>query len=158
MKKLFIFIVMAALCHAVQAKTAEETINEIKAETGAMVVTFDKEMLKKQLGNDGDIPNEVLESVDNGTVLILEEMTDKKKDVFESKVDGLTSADGYEQLVSVFDDSDKVKILGRKDGDVIKELLIIVSDNEDCLIVLLNGNIKVEDLGKLVNDKTINVG
>lgn len=96
MKKLFIFIVMAALCHAVQAKTAEETINEIKAETGAMVVTFDKEMLKKQLGNDGDIPNEVLESVDNGTVLMLEEMTDKKKDVFESKVDGLTSADGYE--------------------------------------------------------------
>lgn len=58
----------------------------------------------------------------------------------------------------MFDDSDKVKILGRKDGDVIKELLIIVSDSEDCLIVLLNGNIKVEDLGKLVNDKTINVG
>ena len=158
MKKLFIFIIMAAICHVAQAKTAEEVINEIKTETGAMVLSFDKEMLKKQLGNEGDIPNEVLESVDNGTVLILEEMTGKKKDVFESKVAGLTSANGYEQLVSVFDDSDKVKILGRKDGDVIKELLVIVSDSEDCVILQLNGNIKVEDLGKLVNDKTINVG
>lgn len=158
MKKLFIFIIMAAICHVAQAKTAEEVINEIKTETDAMVVTFDKEMLKKQLGNDGGIPGAVLESVDNGTVLVLEGVTDKNKAVFDSKVAGLTSADGYEPLVSVFDDSDKVKILGRKDGDVIKELLIIVSDSEDCLIVLLNGNIKVEDLGKLVNDKTIKVG
>lgn len=77
--------------------------------------------------------------------------------LFNDKVAGLQADNSYEQIASVFDNESRVKILGKKDNDIIKELLIIVSNGGDGVFIKLSGNLKPEDLGKIVNEKTINI-
>lgn len=155
MKKLFILIAVALFCNAGFAKTVDDVINEIKATTGAQVISFDKDMLKQQLADDDDIPNEFFDSVDNGTVLLLSDVADDKMKVFNEKVAELLKDNIYEQMASVFDDESRVKILGKKDNDMIKELIIVVADGGDGVLIKLNGNISISDLGKIVNKDTI---
>ncbi len=157
MKKLLMFIAMAVFCTAGFAKTADEVINEIKAATNAQVISFDKEMLKLQFKGNDDIPKEFFDSVDEGMVLVLDGVPSDKMKLFNDKVAGLQADNSYEQIASVFDNESRVKILGKKDNDIIKELLIIVSDGGDGVFIKLSGNLKPEDLGKIVNEKTINI-
>ena len=76
-----------------------------------------------------------------------------KSDVFNNTTAELDPA--YEPIVTVFEDDDRVKVLGRAEGDVLKEVVVAVSDNEDCVMVCFTGSIPKDKIGQLVNDKTI---
>lgn len=154
MKKIFAFIMAAAFCLTGAAKTADEVINEIEKATSAQVVRFNKEMIAMQMGkSDKDDIKELLNYVDNGCVLIIEDSDKAKSDTFNNTVAGLDSV--YEPVVTVFDSDDRVKVLGRAEGDILKEVVVAVSDNEDCVMVYITGSIPKDKIGQLINNKTI---
>ena len=154
MEKILAFIVMAAFCLTGTAKTADEVIKEIEKSTGAQVIRFNKEMIAMQMGKTGNNElGEMLKDIDNGCVLIIENADKAKSDVFNNTTAELDPA--YEPIVTVFEDDDRVKVLGRAEGDVLKEVVVAVSDNEDCVKVCFTGSIPKDKIGQLVNDKTI---
>lgn len=154
MKKILAFIVMATFCLTGTAKTADEVIKEIEKATGAQVIRFNKEVLAMQMEKTDNTDLEgMLKDIDNGCVLIIENADKAKTDVFNNTVAGLDSA--YEPVVTVFDGDDRVKVLGRSEGETIKEVIVAVADKEDCVMVYFNGNIPKDKIGQLINDKTI---
>ena len=62
----------------------------------------------------------------------------------------------YEPLTTAFDGDHRVKVLGRAEGDSLKEIVVIVADGSDCVMVCFNGDIPKDKIGQLVNNKTIN--
>ena len=156
MKKILTLLVTAMFCLTATAKTAEEVISELEKATGAMVINFNKEMIASQIGKMGDSDLEqMLKQIDNGRVLVIKDADKAKTELFNSKTDELNSAT-YEPLTTVFDKDSRVKVLGRAEGDNLKEIVVTVTDGSDCVIVYLNGVIAKDKIGQLINDKTIN--
>lgn len=158
MKKILAFIVMAAFCLTGTAKTADEVIKEIEKATGAQVIRFNQEMIAMQMGEKKtgikDV-DEMLKLIDNGSVLIIDNTDKAKTDIFNSKTEELDDT-FYESIATVFDNDDRVKVLGHMEGETIKEIVVAVTDGEDCVMVHLTGSIPKDKIGQLINDKTIN--
>lgn len=156
MKKFLTLLVAALFCLTGAAKTAEEVIGELKKATGAMVINFNKEILASQLGKTGDTDLEpIFKNIDNGCVLVLQDADKAKVETFNSKTDELDGS-VYEPLTTAFDGDHRVKVLGRAEGDSLKEIVVIVADGSDCVMVCFNGDIPKDKIGQLVNNKTIN--
>ena len=155
MKKILAFIVMAAFCLTGTAKTADEVIKEIEKATGAQVIRFNKELLAMQMGKtNNDSLEAILKCIDNGCVLIIEDAGKEKSEMFSNTTAELDTA--YEPVITAFDGDDRVKILGRAEGETIKEIVIVVDDGDDCVMVYLTGSIPKDKIGQLVNKTTIN--
>ena len=66
--------------------------------------------------------------------------------------------EGYETLVQVNDEGEKVRILAKSKNDVIRELLIVCTGNGDCTLVQMKGKVSKpknsQTIGKRRNDVT----
>lgn len=96
----------------------------------------------------------MLKLIDNGSVLIIDNTDKAKTDIFNSKTEELDDT-FYESIATVFDNDDRVKVLGHMEGETIKEIVVAVTDGEDCVMVHLTGSIPKDKIGQLINDKTI---
>lgn len=72
---------------------------------------------------------------------------------FSSAVSDL-SLKGYEEIVRVKDSADDVKILVKRGGGYIRELLVANSEPDDAMLVEIKGKIKPEDIGRLIEQQT----
>ena len=155
MKKIFTLIVTAAICLTGTAKTADEVINELEKDNGAMVIRFNQKTLETQMGKTGDNDlKQILKDIDNGCVVIIEGADKAKTDAFNSKTAELDET--YEPIVTAFDGDDRVKVLGRTEGDTVKDVVVAVADGKNCVLVYFTGNIPKDKIGQLINNKTIN--
>lgn len=155
MKKIFTLIVTAAICLTGTAKTADEVINELEKDNGAMVIRFNQKTLETQMGKTGDNDlKQILKDIDNGCVVVMEGADKAKTDAFNSKTAELDET--YEPIMTAFDGDDRVKVLGRTEGDTVKDVVVAVADGKNCVLVYFAGSIPKDKIGQLINNKTIN--
>lgn len=150
MKKLFVMAFAAMFCMAGFAKGTQEVINEIVQSTGAQVITLGKDIIAAQTAGMPDNVKAVINNIDGGTLVLLSEGTDDNIKTFNDKVGELDTTD-YETMASFVDGSDIIKVFGKYDGDCITELVIVFSDDEDCAMIDVTGNISKEDALKLLD-------
>lgn len=87
------------------------------------------------------------------SVLVLD-LSECSKDVrrrFAEAVDSLDDA-AYTSVIETHDGDDHVRILGKPDGNNMRDLVIISIDNDDCTLVRLEGKIKSKDVKSLIDD------
>ena len=155
MKKIFTLIVTAAICLTGTAKTADEVINELEKDNGAMVIRFNQKTLETQMGKTGDNDlKQILKDIDNGCVVVMEGADKAKTDAFNSKTAELDET--YEPIMTAFDGDDRVKVLGRTECDTVKDVVVAVADGKNCVLVYFAGSIPKDKIGQLINNKTIN--
>ena len=82
-------------------------------------------------------------------VLDLDDCSRDVKARFADETDRLEEK-GYETLVRVNDDGEKVRICLRRENDYITELLIVNRSDDDASMVQLKGKIKESEIGNLV--------
>lgn len=139
---------------AVWAGNVNSIINEFKDADKAEYVSVPWVLMK--LGHifmDKDDKNDIAARLSSVRVLDLEECSSRIKAKFTKRIATL-NRHGYETLVRAKDDDGSVKILAKGKKDIIKELLIVCGGNEDCALILLKGNIRQEDIDKLVQQET----
>lgn len=61
----------------------------------------------------------------------------------------INTKEGYEQLMTVRTDDEKVQFLVKEDADVIRELLLLVGSPDDFTMVSFIGNIHLNSISKL---------
>ena len=83
-------------------------------------------------------------------VLDLDDCSRDVKARFADETDRLEEK-GYETLVRVNDDGEKVRICLRRENDYITELLIVNRSDDDAAMVQLKGHILESEIGKLMN-------
>ena len=91
-----------------------------------------------------------IEYIDDMRVLIFEDSRYSTRENLLNDIDNLSS-EGYELLIDVTDDDDRVRIYTLEKRDVIRELIIFVSDGEDDMVFMdIKGRIPIDKVGELV--------
>lgn len=153
MKKYLIAIALMIIYQTTFAQSTKDIFEEFGKEWNAESVTISPFLMSLgRLFMDSDTP-EITKSIRSMKVLDLEDCSDKVKERFNRKINNLQS-EGYETMIQTIDNGEKVRILTRIEKDVIRELLIVCTGNDDCALIQLNGKIKKENIAQLVNEET----
>ena len=153
MKKYF-FIVMLLSAQMLCAVNVNSIINEFKDAKKAEYVSVPWILMKMgHMFMDKDDKNDIAGRINSVRVLDLEECSERVKTRFTKRIASL-NGHGYETLVRAKDQEGSVQILVKEKKDIIKELLIVCGGKDDCALIQLKGNIRQEDIDKLIEQET----
>lgn len=159
MKKIFILIFILALGQisltaSAKGASSDDIFTEFSSEKDAEYVNVNSFMmwLGKQFAGDG-ADADIVKKIKSVRVLDLEDCSPTVKNRFSKRVNDLDQK-GYEEMVRVNDNGERVKILARKNGDIINRMLIVCSSNDDCALVEVNGKFTMDDITGVVNSQT----
>ena len=154
MKKILFSLIIIITAQWCYAQSSDNIFREFKNENKAEYVTvspFIMSLAKVCNGNDAD--NDFINNIKSVKVLDLEECSASVKQRFSNKVNKLKLS-GYETMIRVNDNGEKVRILTKKHKDKISELLIICVGDDDCALIKIKGDIDSKDLTQIVNEQT----
>ncbi|ETD18682.1 MULTISPECIES: DUF4252 domain-containing protein [Prevotellaceae] len=151
MKKVLFTLAMVLMGTMAHAQSIDKFISQFEGNNDAQVVRMDKNMIKKELGNDSNDEEDrkLAEKADSMNVLVISSNKDKTTELFDNTLPDLEK-EGYEKMINVNQDASKVKILSKTNETSIKEIIIIVSDNKQRVFVQIFGDIKPEEVEKMV--------
>ena len=151
MKKVLFTLAMVLMGTMAHAQSIDKFISQFEGNNDAQVVRMDKNMIKKELGNDSNDEEDrkLAEKADSMNVLVISSNKDKTTELFDNTLHDLEK-EGYEKMINVNQDASKVKILSKTNETSIKEIIIIVSDNKQRVFVQIFGDIKPEEVEKMV--------
>ena len=143
------------------AVNVNSIINEFKDADRAEYVSVPWILMKMgHMFMDEEDKDDIAARINSVRVLDLEECSERVKARFTKRVASL-NGHGYETMVRAKDQDGSVQIqdgsvqiLVKEKKDIIKELLIICGGKDDCALIVLKGNIRQEDIDKLVQQET----
>lgn len=149
MKKILLSFALLLAGIAMNGQTVSKLMKKYKNEPGVELININKNMMKlAKLGggmfgfgkNEFSFDDNM--KVDSLKVLELDECDDVLKKKFLDDFSALDlEKEGYEMLISTNEDDEKVRIYGRKDGNICKEILILGCDKEETDLVQIFGKI-----------------
>lgn len=148
-KLLFALALLIGSISISHGKTIDQIFEVFGAEENAQLMTLDEEMLaasKAQAGEDAA----KLENIESITVLELSQCDASVLARFEEEVANVQLA-GYEVLTRVNMDDMAVKMLGKVDGDMVRDMIIIVT-GETAVMVEMKGSISMSDVNELMKN------
>lgn len=95
--------------------------------------------------------SQIIKKVKSIKVLNMEKCNEESKKIFRKKTNALTQ-NGYETLLKVNDEGENVSVLSKIQKEKIKEILIIVTDENECSLIQIRANLQMEDINKLINN------
>ncbi|MDU2113194.1 MAG: DUF4252 domain-containing protein [Prevotella bivia] len=150
MKKFLLTVAVFIACvGAAQAQTVSQVIEQFKNEKNVSVVNIPKNLLKLGINTDNiQIDKDIAENIDQLQVLSIGKITPAVKNKFLKAVKGLKT-DGYEDVVKANDGDEKAHILVKTVDNIVKSVLIIAVEKDECSLVCIDGSITPEALKKL---------
>lgn len=153
-----LLLILAAAMQMASAKSLGRLIEDYRYHKNAEYVHVTPLLMKMAwtaMGHDARIGEEgrLVRKIKSIRTLDLEECSADVKHRFSADVQKLEMS-GYEPLVTTRDDGETVKIMMKAKGDVIRELVIICSDSDDCALVWLNCKVKMNEIQSLVDMQT----
>jgi len=83
-------------------------------------------------------------------LLVMENTNSVSKDDVNRMLSRAKGKEGFEDLLMVSSEGTKINMLARSKGDMIKNLLILVSEEDQFVMVSLKSKLKISDLNKLL--------
>ena len=153
-----LLLIMATAMQMVSAKSLGRLIEDYRYQKNAEYFHFTPllmKMARTAMGHDAQSDEEcrLVRKIKSIRTLDLEECSADVKRRFSADVQKLEMND-YEPLVTSRDDGETVKIMMKTKGDVIRELVILCSDSNDCALVWLNCKVKKDEIQSLVDMQT----
>ncbi|QIK55332.1 DUF4252 domain-containing protein [Dysgonomonas sp. HDW5A] len=165
MKKLiFSILLIFATSQLVSAQDLSNWVSGLALVENAEYQLVDRPMLEASLAaakaadSTGMISSqappfmEKLESID---VINLSSCSSEVKDLFLKDLDNIQDGNGYETLINVIDENDKVRIIARRDGTVIPQIFVFAIDgeNNEIVIVRMNGKMDESDITDIIKQQ-----
>lgn len=150
MKKFLLTVAVFIACvGAAQAQTVSQVIEQFKNEKNVSVVNIPKNLMKLGINTDNiQIDKDIAENIDQLQVLSIGKITPTVKNKFLKAVKRLKT-DGYEDFVKANDGDEKAHILVKTVDNIVKSVLIIAVEKDECSLVCIDGSITPEALKKL---------
>ena len=138
------------------AQDMDAVYNEFKDVKGVESVNVSPFLMKfaRLFMDSDDKNNPLIKGTHSVKVLDLEDCTKDIKKQFTQKVNQLEH-NGYETWMQVKEDGENVKIIAKMEDQMIRELLVLTTDNDDCALVLIKGKIRKEDIQAIIDDDKI---
>lgn len=97
-----------------------------------------------------------MQKIDSIQVVTLEDDDSGIRDEFLKDLNSFKDDDVYSTLIKVSDAEDNVRIIAKKDGDIVSDVYIFVLDEEDIVLVKMSGKLEQSDLEDIVKEQTKN--
>ena len=156
MKRLIFTMIVICACQMSFAQNTDAIYNEFKDVKGVESVSVSPFLMKfaRLFMDSDDKNNPLIKGTHSVKVLDLEDCTKDIKKQFTQKVSQLEH-NGYETWMQVKEDGENVKIIAKMEDQMIRELLVLTTSNDDCALVLIKGKIKQEDIQAIIDDDKI---
>ena len=156
MKRLIFTMIVICACQMSFAQNMDAVYNEFKDVKGVESVSVSPLLMKfaRLFMDNDDKNNPLIKGTHSVKVLDLEDCTKDIKKQFTQKVSQLEH-NGYETWMQVKEDGENVKIIAKMEDQMIRELLVLTTGNDDCALVLIKGKIKQEDIQAIIDDDKI---
>ena len=138
------------------AQNIDAVYNEFKDVKGVESVSVSPFLMKfaRLFMDSEDKNNPLIKGTHSVKVLDLEDCTKDIKKQFTQRVNQLQH-NGYETQLQAKKDGENVKIIAKKEDQVINELLVLTTGNDDCALALIKGKIRQEDIQAIIDDDKI---
>ena len=149
-------MIVICACQMSFAQNTDAIYNEFKDVKGVESVSVSPFLMKfaRLFMDSDDKNNPLIKGTHSVKVLDLEDCTKDIKKQFTQKVSQLEH-NGYETWMQVKEDGENVKIIAKMEDQMIRELLVLTTDNDDCALVLIKGKIRKEDIQAIIDDDKI---
>ena len=153
MKKIIATLALIIVCQDIFAQNIDTLFEKFSKEQQAESVSIPPFMMSigKLFMSDKDLS--IAKGIWSLRILDLEDCPINVKERFSEQVNKL-HLEGYEPMIQVNEDGEKVRIFALPYKDSIKELLLVCSGKDDCALIQMKGEIKKEDIVQLVNEQT----
>ena len=153
MKKIIATLALIIVCQGIFAQNIDTLFEKFSKEQQAESVSIPPFMMSlgKLFMSDEDLS--IAKGIRSLRILDLEDCPTTVKERFSEQVNKL-HLEGYEPMIQVNEDGEKVRIFALPYKDSIKELLLVCSGKDDCALIQMKGKIKKEDIAQLVNEQT----
>ena len=150
MKKICVCLVLIfALSSLTYSQSASEIIHQFSKSKDVQRIHIGRVgmfFVKILSSNEAEL-HSLAKGIKSLEVLALnDDCKNEKKNEHQNNLKTLQDDEHYATLLTVKDDDDNVRIMLRREKDVIRELILIVCDTDDIAVVKLKGKIKETDL------------
>ena len=159
MKIKYLLLIICMLSSSItfaQSNTFKNLSEKYENEDDVTIVSISKAMFKMIPGNIGTGKVDIKDIIPKIESMLI--ITSDKKDMKEkmnSEFKSLVSKDKkFEELMRIKDNKSTVTFNIKKSGDIIKELIMLVNDEEDFVAIQILGNFTLDDIQKITEGKT----
>lgn len=154
MKKIITTLALIIACQGTFAQNIQNLFDEFGKEYQAESISISPFLMwigKCFMSNDTPT---IAKRIKSMRILDLEDCTQQVKERFSEQVSQL-QLEGYEPMIQVKEDGEKVQIFALPHKNGIKELLLVCTGEGDCAFIQMKGKIRQEDIAELVNEQTV---
>ena len=159
MKIKYLFLIICMLSSGItyaQNNTFKSLLNKYENEDDVIIVSMSKSMLKvvpdKIINGDVNLKN-IVPKIESLLLILSTKSSMKEKMSLEFK--SLTDKNkNYEELIRIKDGKSNIIFNVNKQGDIIKELILLVNEESNFAAIQILGNFTIEDIQKITNDNT----
>ena len=159
MKIKYLLIVICMLGSSItyaQSKTFSSLFDKYENEDDVTIVSISKAMFKMIPGNirTGNVDiKDIIPKIESMLIITSDkkEMKEKMHSEFKSLVD---KDKNFEELMRIKDGKSTITFNARKSGDIIRELVMLVNDDEDFVAIQILGNFTLDDIQKITKEET----
>jgi len=148
MKKYLLLVVMVLTCQIGLAQGASDLYSKYAQAKNAESVNVSSLLIKfaKLFMDDDDA--KALKGVDSMKILDLDDCSTDVKSQFLADVDKLEN-EGYEPLMEAKKNEGNTRFLLRRNGDIVREFLIVSRNSGDCALIKIEGKMALQDVVQL---------
>jgi len=155
MKKI-IFLLIIGFCSSsvfAQSNAISKHFSQYQRDTAFTKVSVTSRMFSLFADIDAEDENqaELLEAMTKlkGIKGLMNDNSENSKDMYWDAVDKIAADGAYEELMTVEDANENVQFMIREEGDVIRELMMIMGGNKQFAVMTLYGEIDLNSIAKL---------
>ena len=132
----------------------ESIFKEFKSEKDVTYVNLPKMLIKFGMkAADDKIADAFAEQIDGLQILAFKDADQKTKDSFYNRINKLEMK-GYEPMVKVNEDGEKVRILIKGNEQEVQSIVILALDHEDYSLIKIDGRINPANIDDIVKSQT----
>lgn len=156
MKSIIIALALLATSLTGWAQTINDVFKKFKEMENVTYVNIPKSVVGMALKSAGkDTVANWADKIDAIQILSLEEASVSTKQLFNAEVKKLDTS-GYEDMIKVNSEGEKVRILTKGTEKIINSLIIFAIDENECALVKIDGRIAPDEVNAIVDDQTRN--
>lgn len=156
MKKTIATLALIFALQGVYAQSIDDMFNRYKDKNGTEFVSIPPFLIKlgRLFMDKDDKDYRLIKGVNSVKTLDMEDCSSEVKESFLKDVNKLNLS-GYETLVQTKEKGETVKLIAKMDKEAIRELIILITGNEECGLTLLEGKLMKEDINMIMTEDKI---
>ena len=146
MKKMMTMLALIFVCQLGFSQSVESLISDFKAAKGTTVMSFPKAMMQAALAETKDSEEAaIIKKVEQLTIVVTNECSKEVNEGLSAKVKALND-NTYEVISKEDKDGEFSIVLGKKDGENIKEVVVFAGEGGALVLTQVQGNFEPADI------------